>query len=76
MDQEVLRSVEIKNSTYITIEKLSRGVHSKVISMDREAIKHTETSSMDREVVGTNSQKLWWIEIVITAIKKEDQEAR
>ena len=33
------------------IEKLSRGVHSKVTSMDREAIEHIETSLMDQEVV-------------------------
>ena len=33
------------------IKELSRGVYSKVTSMDREAIEHTETSSMDREAV-------------------------
>ena len=33
------------------IEELSRGVHSKVTSMDWEAIEHTETSLIDQEVV-------------------------
>ena len=50
MDQQV--SI-IKNSQM----KLSRGIHSKVISMDRAAIE-------------TNSQKPRWIEIAIIAIEK------
>ena len=33
------------------IEELTKGVHSKLTSMDREAIEHTETSSLDREAV-------------------------
>ena len=36
----------------------------------RASIEHTETSSMDREAIEKNSQKLRWIEIAITAIKK------
>ena len=35
-----------KMSYLATIETLSRVFHSKVTSMDQEAIKHTETSSM------------------------------
>ena len=31
------------------IEELTKGVHSKLTSMDQEAMEHTETSSMDRE---------------------------
>ena len=38
--------------------------------MDREAIEHTETSSMDREAIETNSQKARWNEIAIIAIDK------
>ena len=33
------------------IKELTKDVHSKLTSMDREAIEHTETSSMDREAV-------------------------
>ena len=38
MDREVLRSYQALNLTNATIEELSRGVHNKVTSMDREAI--------------------------------------
>ena len=38
--------------------------------MDREAIEHTKTLSMDREAIGTNSQKIRWIEIAITVVEK------
>jgi len=38
--------------------------------MDREAIKHTETSSIDRVAIETESQESPWIEIVITYIEK------
>ena len=33
------------------IKELTKDVHSKLTSMDREAIEHTETSSMDQEAV-------------------------
>ena len=59
-----------KFSTDGAIEELSRGVHNKETSMDRKAIEHLETFSMDREAIETNSQKLWWIEIAITTIEK------
>ena len=36
----------------------------------RVSIEHTETSSMDREAIEKNSQKLQWIEIAITIVKK------
>ena len=36
--------------------ELSKGVHSKVTSMDQEAIEHTKTSSMDREAVEKQSR--------------------
>ena len=54
MDREVSRSVENKNarnSYRATIEDLSRGVQSKKVSMDREAIKHPKSSSMDRVAI-------------------------
>ena len=35
----------------------------------RASIEHTETSSMDREAIETNSQKFRWIEIAKIAIK-------
>ena len=57
MDREVSRGVEIYFSTDGAIEELSRGVHSKVTSMDREAIE-------------ANSQKLRWIEIALTSVEK------
>ena len=70
MDRQVSRGVKNKNSTDIAIEKLSRGVHSKRTSMDREAIEHKETSLMDQEAIETKSRKPRWIEIAITTIKK------
>ena len=36
----------------------------------RVSIEHTETSSMDREAIEKNFQKLQWIEIAITTVKK------
>ena len=36
----------------------------------QESIEHTETSSMDREAIETNSQKLQWIKIAKTAVEK------
>ena len=47
MDWELSRLKREK----IAIKQLSRGVHNKRGSMDQETIEHTETSSMDREVV-------------------------
>ena len=38
--------------------------------MDREAIEHIETSSMDRVAIEIESQESRWIEIAITAIEK------
>ena len=52
----VKRCKELKTQDR-AIEKVSKGVHSKMTSMDREAIK-------------IESQESRWIEIVITAIKK------
>ena len=72
MDRHVSRGVKNKNSTDIAIEMLSRGVHNKRTSMDREAIEYTETSLMDQEAIETKSQKPRWFEIAITTIKKRN----
>ena len=55
MDWEVSKGVELWFSIDGTIEELSRGVHSKVTSMDWKAIERTKTSSMDQEAIETNS---------------------
>ena len=38
--------------------------------MDREAIEHIKTFSIDREFIETNSQNLRWIKIAITSVEK------
>ena len=39
--------------------------------MDREAIEHIKTFSIDREFIETNSQKHRWTENATIAVKKE-----
>ena len=54
MDLEVSRFVEnknVRNSYRVAIEDLLRGVHNKRGSMDRKAIDHPESSSIDRVAI-------------------------
>ena len=62
MDREVLRAIKNKNAWINyrrAIKNVLRGVHSKRVSMHREAIKHLESSSMDWVAIKNAMKRSW-----------------
>ena len=57
MDRQVSRIKISRNSYRVAIEELTRGVHIKRGSTDKEDIEHIETSSMDRDCDNSYREK-------------------